>query len=166
MPVADLPKEMYLSEHAVELSPGLADRGTGTTRWPVERTLRMSVPPRIYSSSWFGPVVDRLQESMRLDQGWDSYGGSPIAVSAVQDAISFLASTLDRDSVAPAVVPMSDGGLQLLWHRAGIDIEVTFAADGAELYTRDLETGGEMEWPTLTEAARTHFALLTQRLAS
>lgn len=51
-----------------------------------------------------------------LKPGWDSYGACAIAPDAIRAARVMLS--------APSVVPCSDGGVQLEWHRDGFDIEI------------------------------------------
>lgn len=69
---------------------------------------------------------DAIANCTRLPHGWDSYGGEPTTQAAAVAALRFL----DALRTAPAVVPCSDGGLQLEWHTAGYDIEVAFGTDG------------------------------------
>ena len=61
---------------------------------------------------------DRLKA---LLPNWDTYGAPSIAPSILAEARAWL------DSVH--VIPCSDGGVQLEWHRNDVDVEVTFRAD-------------------------------------
>lgn len=45
-------------------------------------------------------------------------------------ALNALAEVMWRDTPAPSVIPMYDGGLQVEWHAPGVDIELTVTADG------------------------------------
>ena len=53
---------------------------------------------------------------------------------------------LGPTSPAPRVVPLSSGGLQLEWHRQGIDLEVVFDRDEQPFfYYRNRVNGDESE---------------------
>jgi hypothetical protein len=54
---------------------------------------------------------------------------------------------LGPTSPAPRVVPLSSGGLQLEWHRQGIDLEVVFERHEQRFfyYYRNRLTGEESE---------------------
>jgi hypothetical protein len=69
---------------------------------------------------------DAIMDCTRLPPGWDSYDGAPTSQAAAVAALRLL-SVL---TTAPAVVPCSDGGVQLEWHTQGVDIEIACGADG------------------------------------
>ena len=75
-------------------------------------------------------VRARLKELLDLPQGWDSYGAGCIDPKAV-DAASRLLDVLDHD---PAVIPTSHGGIQLEWHRDGLELEVEINTAGEIVY--------------------------------
>lgn len=64
----------------------------------------------------------RLDVLASLKENWDSYGGSPITEKALRIARLML--------TAPTIVPMSCGGIQLEWHKNGMDIEIAINEDG------------------------------------
>jgi len=41
-------------------------------------------------------------------------------------ALAFLVQNALHDMPAPYVVPMSNGGIQIEWHRSGVDLEISF----------------------------------------
>jgi hypothetical protein len=69
---------------------------------------------------------DAITKAMCLPDGWDSYDGVATTTEAATAALRFL-KVIDTP---PAVVPCSDGGIQLEWHTGGLDIEVAFGTDG------------------------------------
>jgi hypothetical protein len=73
-----------------------------------------------------GSVRDAILDCTRLKPGWDSYDGAPTSEAAAVAAQRFL----DAVGTPPHVAPRSDGGIQLEWHVAGFDIEVSFDEDG------------------------------------
>jgi hypothetical protein len=83
---------------------------------------------------------------LTLPHNWDSYGGQRINPGVVQDAVNLINPLLEPTSPAPRVVPLSSGGLQLEWHRGGIDLEVVFDRDGQPFFDyRNRENGDESE---------------------
>lgn len=75
--------------------------------------------------SWLKPVAVRLVEILGLPHNWDSYGAKRIDLSIVEGAVNVLTQLPEgRQLPTPIVVPTSEGGLQLEWHRNGIDLEI------------------------------------------
>jgi hypothetical protein len=120
--------------------------------------------PKPMELAWLGDTVKGLGNTLSLSRGWDTYDGAPVSARSVQRALAFLVGFLEPSSPTPAVVPLSDGGVQMEWHRGGLDIELTFSPrEAAELYVRDLETGDEWEGdatPELVEQVRPLLARL------
>jgi hypothetical protein len=100
---------------------------------------------------WLDAVARRLSELMRLPRNWDSYGGVAVKPQNATRALSYLARILEQDSNAPWVVPLSDGGVQLEWHQADIDLEIAFSDAAAEV---SLSRGAQgIDWEGDPEAA-------------
>ncbi|HKR37355.1 MAG TPA: hypothetical protein VJT10_21075 [Steroidobacteraceae bacterium] len=72
---------------------------------------------------WYG-AKSMLEELGKLPAGWDSYGAKPIAPSARSAALDVLRQISTRRTPQPAIVPTSDGSIQLEWHTHDIDLEV------------------------------------------
>jgi len=75
---------------------------------------------------WFDPLMQGFVDLLTLPLNWDSYGAGPIDVNLVRESMNLMNNILGPASPAPRVVPLSSGGLQLEWHRNGIDLEVVF----------------------------------------
>lgn len=98
--------------------------------------------------AWFDPLMQGLVDLLTLPPDWDSYGAGTIDPKLVDEALAFTHGILGPTSPAPRVVPLSSGGLQLEWHRKGIDLEVVFDRNEAPFfYFRDRSTGEEVEHP-------------------
>lgn len=67
-------------------------------------------------------VSERFQRLRELPADWDSYGAPPIDAATIDRAERFLRRV--------NILPCSDGAVQLEWHSDGLDIEITFEADG------------------------------------
>ena len=78
---------------------------------------------------WIAPTLAALIDIQRLGPGWDSYTALPVKKDLVGRALLVLSAIMSVDSPAPSVVPLSDGGLQLEWHRRQQDLEIVFPAD-------------------------------------
>ena len=79
-------------------------------------------------------IANCFQRLLALPDNWDSYGAPKIDPATVERARAWL----DGGNV----VPCSDGGVQLEWHSEGVDVEVTFRADGST-ETFGAPVGGE-----------------------
>ncbi len=79
--------------------------------------------------AWFDPLMQGFVDLRTLPPNWNSYGAGSIEERLLNNAMNFVASLLGPNSPAPRVVPLSSGGLQLEWHRQGIDLEVVFDRD-------------------------------------
>ncbi len=76
--------------------------------------------------AWVEQTFRSLGALLRLGPGWDSYGSPPVDPNCVAAAINVAFRILRDDSPIPSVVPTSRGGLQLEWHRGGVDLEIEF----------------------------------------
>ena len=112
---------------------------------------------RVHSPAPPDPIVNvirKASELVHLPTGWNSYGAKPVTNEAVEAAIAFLVEAISasQNVVAPAIVPTVRGGLQLEWHRRGVDLEIEFGPDASgSWYAEDRETEETVEGPLLNE---------------
>jgi hypothetical protein len=113
-----------------------------TTTFPAQAILSAEPPIRLIGSPmggfiltvgdasppWIKPAVRGLSALLELPSDWDSYGGVRIKPEIVIAALNLLFETMQYDSPAPSIVPTSRGGIQLEWHRNGVDLEVEFVS--------------------------------------
>ncbi len=143
-------------------APHLSDRmviGTFDAREQSPQSFEYATPKpwaapgyELFTTRWARPVVERLEELTRLPRNWDSYGGVAVTSASASEALWFLARLLEPGSIAPWVVPLSDGGVQLEWHTGNLDVEVVFSPEqGDEVSIVDSANG--MEWAGEPEAA-------------
>lgn len=76
---------------------------------------------------WRATVEERLRQLLQLPIGWDGYQSQPISPPTAQFVTDVLRSVMVSQTPAPAIVPVSGGGLQVEWHRSGLDIELYVA---------------------------------------
>jgi len=110
--------------------------GSGSTN-AAAFTLEPALP------AWLNPTIQSLRDLYQLPRNWDGYGAVQVQEQIVQQALMVLVEVMDNDVPAPSVVPLSDGGIQLEWHRRGRNLEIEFSAgevpgfyyyeDGSEL---------------------------------
>jgi len=76
-------------------------------------------------TSLFKKAIDDLDELSTLPIGWDSYGSPKISDDLIMAAKRFLYQ-LEFEFIAPRVVPVSGGGIQLEWQMGERELELEF----------------------------------------
>ena len=91
-------------------------------------------------------ALERVIELFQLPRGWNSHGAEPVSEAAFKQTVEFLTTYLIEDIAGPVLVPTVRGGVQLEWHRQGVDIEVEVSPDGSVSWCADdRRTGEEFE---------------------
>ena len=73
---------------------------------------------------WRDEVIQRLEELVRLEAGWDGYHGVPVTFENATFALRMLEATCRDYVTAPQIVPGTSGELQIEWHTETGDIEL------------------------------------------
>ena len=97
-------------------------------------------------------AIHRASNFVRLANGWNSYRAKSVSPKAVRHATQFLreAESLIPNLAAPSVVPTVRRGLQLEWHRQGVDVEIEFGVDdSASWYAEERGTATALEGPVV-----------------
>jgi hypothetical protein len=76
------------------------------------------------TSDWQRALTPRLEQLIRLPLGWDGYRGRPISYACTTFAGQILVRLCRSDLAPPALVPGSDGSIQIEWHENGYDVEL------------------------------------------
>lgn len=101
---------------------------------PGEYAQWSSVIPTRALSQWQIQGIKRLNKVLSLPENWDSYGSCPPTQDAANTAMDVL-TRIDMDYfVAPRVVPISGGGLQLEWEIGTRALELEILSDGSVEY--------------------------------
>jgi hypothetical protein len=96
----------------------------------------------LQSPAWLKEIYDRISDLKKLEENWDSYGGLPVADTAIS-SIRVLLSNLDiEDMPTPHVAPLPDGGIGLHWRVGARDLEIEVEPSGAVHYLKT-KIGGE-----------------------
>ena len=98
------------------------------------------------NAAWLTPTIEKLNELQRLTATDWSAGAKPADASAIKSTLELLTKILSNDTPPPSVVPTWDGGVQVEWHRNGIDLEIEVSADREpEYYFFDHQSNEEVE---------------------
>lgn len=100
---------------------------------------------------WLEAVKVQLDRILRLEDGWDSYGGRAIRLEVVRGMIELLAR-LGSNIRPPAVFPTANGGIQLEWNTDAGSLEIEFEGEDRISFFAE-ETGGvEVEKEGISQA--------------
>lgn len=117
-------------------------------------------------TDWFGPILEQICKLGELRENWDSYGGRPVNPYCAEAAISLLLLVLERDTPAPAVVPTNRGGLQIEWHRGGMDVEVEIQSPSRFHLVVDDQRSGEQREEVITSNLKPLISVLEKLTAT
>jgi hypothetical protein len=96
--------------------------------------------------TWFDAVMQGLVDLLTLTPGWNSYDAVAIDPDLVTQAVEMSNDLLPQVCNAPAVVPLSSGGLQLEWHRDAASLEIVFdRRERPYFYYCDGQSGEKIE---------------------
>jgi hypothetical protein len=73
---------------------------------------------------WHKQVGDRFEQLIKLENGWDGYGGVAVRFDNACFAIEVLKVVCSLSVPSPQIVPGAAGDLQIEWHTDGADIEL------------------------------------------
>ena len=101
---------------------------------------------------WLDPTLHRMQELLDLHGDWDRRGSAAVRVDALAFTYSMLSQIMAPTTIAPSIVPLGHGGVQLLWASPSVEIEVEIVQPNEiTIYHLDRATGAENEWQATTE---------------
>jgi hypothetical protein len=109
---------------------------------------------------WDRIVRSRLAQIAALPVGWDGYGSERIGTDIRSFAREILYSSMTKDQMAPSIVPISGGGLQLEWHTFKGDIELEIGRP----YQTELYVAFTDGRPTIEKTLGADFSELTKAL--
>lgn len=95
--------------------------------------------------AWAHPVLHSLSERWGVEPGWDGYNAKSTNLQHVVRLLNHLSALMREDSMAPIMVPLSDGGMQAEWHRNRQDLEVVVPTDEPPRYYYFNEVTAEEE---------------------
>jgi hypothetical protein len=126
---------------------------------------QLSSPSVVHRSMWARPTVDRLMALAPLRDNWDERGSAAVRADVLSFAWQLLSQVMPQDGIAPVVVPLGNGGVQVEWSSDAGDLEIEIARpfEVSALFF-DNQHGEEVEqsiptdtWDRLTDIIREHF---------
>ena len=75
-------------------------------------------------------VKDQISNLKYLPEAWDGMWAKRITSRSISMAQQALQLVITSDELAPQIVPLPDGGVQLEWHVAGNDLEIEVDCSG------------------------------------
>lgn len=95
---------------------------------------------------WLDKARNDLNALLNLPGNWDGAGAVPLQLQAATTALRLMSPFMSDDCPFPAIVPTNVGGLQLEWHRRGVDLELRIEPTGqASYFFEDLKSGESQE---------------------
>jgi hypothetical protein len=117
-------------------------------------------------ADWLQPIQEKMTELLGLQYDWDGRQSAAVRTESLVFAYSMLAQSMVPRTIFPSIVPLGNGGVQLLWSNAIADVEVEVVQPNEVfVYHLDRLSGAEDEWRTETEFSklaallRTSFAI-------
>lgn len=146
--------QQLVAEHeAGSWAGGLTDSVRRTKRiWfaePAEPVLfltapRLSTSPvRSHEAHWLADVKDEMCSYLELGPNWDSYGGGPVSMRILDEALVVAELMAICGFSRPEVCPESSGGILLEWQQS--ERVLTVDLDGIEEFSFAYESPGEPE---------------------
>lgn len=107
---------------------------------------RVSPPITTRSAAWLEPIRAQFSELLALPANWDGRGSAAIKQDTLMFAVMFLFQTLPANAQVPGIIPLGNGGIQLIWHgrRGELEIEIVGPFQ-VEVFFQD-ENGTESAW--------------------
>jgi hypothetical protein len=81
----------------------------------------------------WGPYVEQRLDDIRQGKGREHWEGDWPAPAVADAAWTTAAETLPDEAPTPSVVPTEEGGIDLVWHKGGWDIEIEIDREGSAL---------------------------------
>jgi hypothetical protein len=101
--------------------------------------------------NWSRVVSLRLNELVRLPEGWDGYRARPVDFEIAFFTYQMLQNVCGADTPAPRIVPGSSGDLQCEWHTRNGDLELDVRAPNrVHAWRSTRQTGPDGEERELT----------------
>lgn len=95
---------------------------------------------------WMMTVVRAFPHLLRLPDDWNGPNSPRIDLAVLSSALKSLATFMQPNSLAPQVTPTVRGGVQVEWHKNGVDLEIEYGPgqwDGDALFSD--QTGEEWD---------------------
>ena len=101
---------------------------------------------------WVGSVKTTLENLLELGHNWDGRGSGRISPDTALFAFQLMTQTMPPTGLAPAIVPLGNGALQLEWHTSAADLEIEVSKpNSVSVWYANHELDSEEEFETTTD---------------
>jgi hypothetical protein len=102
--------------------------------------------------AWMEDLQNKTLELARLRHDWDGRGSAAVRADALVFAWHILGRAMSGSTPPPSLVPLGNGGVQLIWSGQSADVEVeVIKPNHVVVYHVDHHSGKEDEWETSTD---------------
>lgn len=95
----------------------------------IDIEVRLISGQELSAINWFYPTLRAMAALPWWTDNWSS-GATRTQGAAIAYMLETLLEVLDSQAPPPSVVPTWNGGVQVEWHRNGIDLEIEVAPEG------------------------------------
>jgi len=86
---------------------------------------------------WVGSTMRRLLEIMQYPDRLNEFGSVRVTAVPVREVVGKLFQWMAEETLAPRIIPTSEGGLILEWMEYWVDLQVVVRSDGLMVVTLD-----------------------------
>jgi len=122
-----------------------------------------------FQPAWASKAIKKSVILLKLAAGWDGRDAPRISPMHIANAFEILSKCVESSTPAPSIVPTVHRGIQIEWHAAGFNVELSVDDRGISLYAgADLDDSFELErkGAPAVNALRTCIQILTARRAA
>ncbi len=95
---------------------------------------------------WVLPTMRRLLQIAMLRRNWDGRGSARVAPDTLVFVFTLLEQSMPPNASAPDMVPLGNGGIQLIWHTHKAELEVEIVKPNEVfVFHLDHTSGAEQE---------------------
>lgn len=145
--ITDQPPQ-YLIDTQITTRPPIRSTSLISNESTQQISLQVSQP----AAAWIRAAIGKIEDLTALAPGWDDYNAKIIDATVAVQAVRFILDHAYPTLPEPAIVPTSDGGIQIEWHRGGVDFEVAISDEESTVFVEDTQTG-EIEQRPADQAA-------------
>ena len=108
-----------------------------------------------WEQDWLRPVREKMTELATLQYDWDGRQSAAVRPESLVFAYTVLAQAMSPRTIAPSIIPLGNGGLQLVWSNANAEVEVEVVRPNEVfVYHHNRQSGAEEEWQSETEFSK------------
>lgn len=109
--------------------------------------LLLEVGPSLASASWFPSIRASVERVASFQPGWNGGKEQQVSLESIRRVVEIL-NFVAAVAPSPSLVPVSDGSLQIEWHRrnGSLQVEVGITGEAVAVAYSDADGDDEVEW--------------------